>query len=111
MLRRKVPLRARAALENRLWAQLKLLEAVRFRRKAPFKTFLLDFVAHDARLVISLEGGEPGRSRTGQIVRDRLLSEQGYVILRLWRAEAERDLTGTIARIKTVLADLSAHDS
>jgi very-short-patch-repair endonuclease len=110
-MQRKVPLRARATLENRLWAQLKLLEGTRFRRRAPFKTFILDFVAHDSRLVISIEGGEPGRARTGQIVRDRLLSEQGYVILRLWRAEAERDLGAAVARIKTVLADPSAHDS
>jgi very-short-patch-repair endonuclease len=110
VLKRKTSLRPRATLENRLWAQLKLIEGTRFRRRATFKTFLLDFVEHGARLVISLEGGEPGRARTGQIVRDRLLSEQGYVILRLWRAETERDLAGATQRIKTVLAELGAHD-
>jgi very-short-patch-repair endonuclease len=55
--------------------------------------------------VISLEDGQPGK-RTGSIVRDRLLSEQGYVILRLWRREAERDLPGAVQRIKAVLEDL-----
>jgi len=106
-MRRKVPLRARNTLENRLWARLREIEGARFRRKSPFRTFTLDFVEHDARLVISLEEGEPGR-RSNTIVRDRLLSEQGYVILRLWRREAERDLHATLGRIKAVLEDLRA---
>lgn len=111
MLKRKAPLGARNTLENRLWARLKLIDGTRWRRRATFKTFQLDFVEHTARLVISLEDGEPGRARTGQIVRDRLLNEAGYTILRLWRAEAERDLGTVLSRIKTVLVDLSAHDS
>jgi very-short-patch-repair endonuclease len=108
VLTRKVPLRPRATLENRLWARLRLLG---FRRRATFKSFTLDFVAHDVRLVVSLEDGQPGRSKTGQIARDRLLNEAGYVILRLWRSEAEQDMGAALSRIKTVLADLSAHES
>ena len=105
-MRRKAPLRAKSTLENRLWVRLRELEGYRFRRKSPFRTFLLDFVEHDAGLVISLEGGEPGR-RSGSVVRDRLLSEQGYVILRLWRREVERDVAGAVQRIRAVLEDMS----
>jgi very-short-patch-repair endonuclease len=86
------------------------MEGTRFRRKSPFRTFTLDFVEHDLGLVISLEDREPGR-RSNYIIRDRLLSEQGYVILRLWRGEAERDLPSTLHRIKAVLEDLAAADS
>jgi len=106
-MQRKAPLRARNTLEMRIWVRLKALEGYRFRRKAPFRSFTLDFVEHDAGLVVLLEDGEPGRHRTGSIVRDRLLSEQGYVILRLWRREAERDLHAAVHRIKAVLEDLS----
>jgi very-short-patch-repair endonuclease len=105
-MRRKAPLRTRATLENRLWARLREMEGCRFRRKAPFRTFTLDFVEHDTGLVIDLADGEPGR-RSNTIVRDRLLNEQGYVILRLWRREIERDLNGAAQRIKAVLEDLS----
>src|SRR5471032_3153143 len=104
-MKRKVPLRSRNTLENRLWARLRALDGTRFRRKSPFRTFTLDFVEHDAKLVISLEDGEPGR-RSGTIIRDRLLSEQGYVILRLWRREVERDLHSAVHRIRAVLEDL-----
>ena len=106
-MQRKAPLRARNTLETRLWARLRALEGTRFRKKSPFRTFTLDFVEHEARLVISLEEGEPGK-RSVHIVRDRLLSEQGYVILRLWRREVERDLSSAVTRIRAVLEDLSA---
>ena len=106
-MQRKRPLRARNTLDNRLWARLRVLEGTRFRSKSSFKTFTLDFVEHDRRLVISLEDGEPGRRSTA-IIRDRLLSEQGYVILRLWRSELERDLSIGLHRIHAVLEDLCA---
>jgi len=106
-MRRRTALARRSTLDNRLWARLKALEGYRFRRKSPFRTFILDFVEHDRGLVVLLEDGEPGRHRTGSIVRDRLLSEQGYVILRLWRREVERDLHTAIHRIKAVLEDLT----
>ena len=60
-MQRRRPLRARATLEHRLWARLRDIEGVCFRRKSPFRTFMLDFVEHDAGLVVSLEDGEPGR--------------------------------------------------
>jgi very-short-patch-repair endonuclease len=109
-VRRKAPLRSRNTLESRLWLRLRALEGVRFRRKSPFKTFILDFAEHDAGLVISLEDGEPGK-RSNTIVRDRLLSEQGYVILRLKRPEVERDLGGALHRVKAVLDDIAAPKS
>ena len=104
-MQRKAPLRPRATWESRFWARLRGIEGFRFRRKAPFRSFTLDFVEHEAGLVISLEDGEPGR-RSGRIIRDRLLNEQGYVILRLWRGEVERDLDGAIRRINAVLEDM-----
>ena len=104
-MQRKAPLRARNTLENRLWATLRAMEGYRFRRKSPFRTFTLDFAEHELGLAISLEDGEPGR-RSNHIIRDRLLSEQGYVILRLWRQEAERDLHSALHRIRMVLEDL-----
>ena len=93
-----------------MWLRLRALEGARFRRRSPFKTFILDFVEHNAGLVISLEDGEQGR-RSNTVVRDRLLSEQGYVILRLKRHEVERDIHGAVGRIKAVLDDIAKSDS
>src|SRR5436190_7999024 len=113
-MQRRRALKPRNTLDARLWARLRELkeQGWHFRKAAPFKTFTLDFVEHDARLVIELLEGEPGRIRpSAHIVRDRLLSEQGYVILRLWRVEAERDLHSAIHRIRSVLEDLADAES
>jgi crossover junction endodeoxyribonuclease RuvC len=113
-MQRKRALKPRNALDARLWTRLRGLkeQGWHFRKGAPFKTFTLDFVEHDARLVIDLLEGEPGRTRPpARIVRDRLLSEQGYVILRLWRVEAERDLHSAMHRIQDVLKHLEPAES
>jgi crossover junction endodeoxyribonuclease RuvC len=110
-MQRRRALKPRNSLDTRLWARLRELKerGWHFRKGAPFKTFTLDFVEHDARLVIDLLDGEPGRTRPpARIVRDRLLSEQGYVVLRLWRVEAERDLHSALHRIRGVLEEVSA---
>jgi very-short-patch-repair endonuclease len=109
-MQRRCALKPRNTLDARLWARLRELkeQGWHFRKGAPFKTFTLDFVEHDARLVIDLLDGEPGyRKSPIHIARDRLLNEQGYVILRLWRAEAERDLHAAVHQIREVLSALS----
>jgi crossover junction endodeoxyribonuclease RuvC len=113
-MQRRRALKPRNSLDARLWARLRELkeQGWHFRKTAPFRTFTLDFVEHDVRLVIDLLEGEPGRTRLPtRIVRDRLLAEQGYVILRLWRVEAERDLHSAVHRIRAVLDDLADAES
>jgi len=85
-VQRRASLRGRATLENRLWVELKAFKDVHFRRNVRFGGFVLDFVAYDAGLVVSLEAGEPGQrnlKEPDRCLRDRLLGQQGYVILRL----------------------------
>ncbi len=69
-----------------------------FRKASPFRSFLLPFVEHDALLMVELAGPR-------SIVRDRLLREAGYTILRFSRADAERDLSGVVSIIHAVLRD------
>jgi very-short-patch-repair endonuclease len=110
-MKRRRALSPRNNFEARLWPRLREMRerGWHFRRAAPFKTFTLAFVEHEARLVIDLLDGEPGQRKSlDHAVRDRLLSERGYVILRLWRAEAERDLHGALHKIREVLETPSA---
>ena len=94
-------------IEARLWAKLRELDELgyQFRRKAPFKSFILDFVEHDALLVVELDDGEPGQSQSRNVARDHMLAEAGYTVLRFWRNEAARDIAGVITAIRQVLED------
>lgn len=100
-MQRKQPLRRDATIEDLLWLRLKALESWHFRKGATFQTFILQFVEHDALLVVELETDRTGRSP----VRDRLLHEAGYTILRFPRADAENDLSAVIGTIRAVLED------
>jgi len=92
-------------VEARLWAKLREFEGCEFHRKAPFKSFILDFVEHEALLVIELDEGEPGRAPPRNLARDHMLAEAGYTVLRFWKSEAARDLSGVITAIRRVLDD------
>ena len=94
-------------IEARLWAKLRELDQLgyKFRRKAPFKSFILDFVEHEALLVVELDDGEPGRAEPRNVARDHLLHEAGYTVLRFWKSEAASNLPGVLASIRRVLED------
>ena len=92
-------------VEARLWAKLREFGGYEFHRKAPFKSFILDFVEHEALLVVELDDGEPGRAPPRNVARDYLLAEAGYTVLRFWRSEAAHDLPSVVASIRQVLED------
>jgi very-short-patch-repair endonuclease len=99
-MQRKRPLRRQPEIEHLLWLRLRALkeQGWHFRKASPFRSFLLPFVEHDALLVVQLGG-------VSSIVRDRLLREAGYTILRFSRADAARNLNGLMDTIRAVLQD------
>jgi very-short-patch-repair endonuclease len=105
-MQRRHPLRRQTAIQDRLWLRLRTLEAEgwNFRKASPFQTFILPFVEHEALLVVELETDRADRNA----VRDRLLREAGYTILRFHRADAEADLAGLVEIIRAILGDRKA---
>lgn len=107
-MQRRKPLSAKSPdLETWFWQRLRELNGrgAHFRKDAPYRTFTLPFVEHEALLVIELEDRAPGTkaSPSRNIVRDRLLREEGYSILRLWKQDVAENLGGTIAAIVELL--------
>ena len=82
--------------ERRLWCKLRDFKAggFHFRRQAPFRSYVLDFVEHSARLVVELDGGQHGEARqeSRDKVRDRILQDEGYRVLRFWNDEVLRNV-------------------
>jgi very-short-patch-repair endonuclease len=102
-MRRKRPLRRDVTIHDLLWLGLRELEdrGWHFRKNSPFRTFLLPFAEHDALLVVELETDWSARNA----VRDRLLREAGYTILRFPQADTEDDLSGVLTVIRAILED------
>jgi very-short-patch-repair endonuclease len=101
-MQRKRPLRLQPEIEHLFWLRLRALkeQGWQFRKASPFRSFLLPFVEHDALLVVQLDN-------RSSIVRDRLLREAGYTILRFPRADALRNLNAVMDSIRAVLQDRS----
>src|SRR5579863_3717009 len=72
--------------EKAVWAMLRSRQigGHRFRRQVPLGQYIADFVCHEARLIIEIDGGQHGASSGAEIERTRFLESEGYRILRFW---------------------------
>jgi very-short-patch-repair endonuclease len=93
--------------EKSLWRILRSgqINGHRFRRQVPLGRYIADFVCHDARLIIELDGGQHDGSRQ-EAKRSHFLQGQGYRILRFWNNEA---LSNPEAVHATIAQDLELH--
>ena len=97
-------------VEKKLWWKLRELNALgyHFRRRAPFHAYILDFVEHDAQLVIELDGTQHAEPvhRTRDLRRDKFLNGQGYRTLRFWNAQVNENIDGVVERIVAMLPEI-----
>ena len=97
-------LRARSTdAEIALWRRLRARQILgtKFRRQAPIGQYIVDFVSFDLRIVIELDGGQHALSPQHQrdVVRDRWLEEQSFLILRFWNSDVLSNMDGVLSRI------------
>jgi very-short-patch-repair endonuclease len=95
--------------EQRLWGLLRRrqINGCRFRRQAPIGCYIADFVCHEARLIIEVDGGQHDAALLAEVERSRFLEGQGYRILRFWNNEVLENPDGVLIRIAAVLAERS----
>jgi very-short-patch-repair endonuclease len=82
--------------ERLLWSQLRghRLTDLHFRRQTPMGHFIVDFVAHEPKVVIELDGSQHNRdeNQLKDAARDAWLLTQGYLVLRFWNHEVFESL-------------------
>ena len=88
--------------ERTLWQILRgrRLGGYRFRKQAPIGKFVADFVCHEAKIIIEVDGGQHNDPK--QISYDEYrtmwLSSQGYFVQRFWNNEV-LDQLGAVAEV------------
>jgi very-short-patch-repair endonuclease len=92
--------------ETLLWRYLKAhrLERLSFRRQVPMGAYIVDFVCHEARLVVEVDGAShdfESRQQRDRI-RDAWLETRGYHVLRLADSDVLTNLEGVLAHIHEV---------
>lgn len=86
--------------ENILWQALRnrQLEGLKFKRQQPVDGVIVDLVCFETRLIVEVDGGQHSGS-TRDVVRDDRFAAAGYLTLRFWNDEVERNIDGVCATI------------
>src|SRR5580658_6614091 len=81
--------RGMTVAENSLWQILRSrqIDGHKFRRQVPFGPSIVDFVCHEARLIVEVDGGQHDAFLFKEVERTRFLQNQGYRVLRFWNHE------------------------
>jgi very-short-patch-repair endonuclease len=92
--------------ETLLWRYLKAhrLKGLSFRRQAPMGAYIVDFVCHDARLVVEVDGAShdfESRQQRDRI-RDAWLKTRGFEVLRLTDSDVLGNLEGVLGLIHEI---------
>jgi len=91
--------------ERRIWQMLRSqqIERHQFRRQVPIGRYIADFVCHEARLIIEIDGGQHDHSWPREAARSAFLQNEGYRVLRFWNNEVLANLDGVHAVIAEAL--------
>ncbi len=87
-------------VERKLWLKLREQD-IGFRRQAPIGRYIVDFVSHQAKLVVELDGGQHNEpaAQTYDDVRTAWLETHGYRVLRFWNSDVNENLEGVLDTI------------
>lgn len=90
--------------EQKLWHRLNRRRqgGIKFRRQAAIGPFIADFLSHDARIIIELDGETHGgdmQSRKDE-ARTAYLERQGFRVVRFCNAEVRESLDEVVRRIR-----------
>ncbi len=91
--------------ERRFWQMVRgrQIDGCRFRRQVPIGRYIADFVCHEARLIIEIDGGQHDPASPEEIERGRFLVGQGYRMLRFWNNEISQNPKGVLTSITEAL--------
>ncbi len=95
--------------ERALWALLRAhrLDGHKFRRQVPIGPYIVDFLCHERRLIIEVDGGQHADDTAYDTRRTAYLAARGYRVLRLWNTDLLEDPEAAADHIHHILTTLS----
>ncbi|MBP6013566.1 MAG: endonuclease domain-containing protein [Alphaproteobacteria bacterium] len=98
--------------ELTLWREVRKLRQTGFiiRRQAPFGRYVVDFVSHQERLVIEVDGitHTTRRQQSHDAARTNAIEARGYLVIRFTNDEVLYRTYDVLNRIKQVLVERRA---
>ena len=89
--------------ERLVWSRIRAhrLNGMAFRRQVPFLNYIADFICHEAKLVVELDGGQHNfdAHAARDAMRDEAFAREGYRVLRFYNADVFGDFESVVATI------------
>jgi very-short-patch-repair endonuclease len=99
--------------EVKLWVHLRRLrpQGFQFRRQAPLEGDILDFVCFNHRLIVEVDGSQRGfdAGLAHDARRDAHFAALGFLTLRFWNHDVDRNLDGVVETILSHAEPQGAH--
>ncbi|MBI4725070.1 MAG: DUF559 domain-containing protein [Rhodomicrobium sp.] len=87
--------------ERKLWSRIRDRQffGFKFRRQVSVCGFVADFLCHEAKLIIELDGGQHSERAGADALRTKLLNEAGFLVLRFWNNDVLANADGVLAAV------------
>jgi very-short-patch-repair endonuclease len=89
--------------EAKLWRHLRggRFDGCKFKRQVPIGNYIVDFCCQNKKLIIELDGSGHNhfQNKIGDIERQSYLEARGYLILRFWNNQIDKDLEAVLEKI------------
>jgi len=89
--------------EEALWSVLRQRQSVgaKFRRQYPISPYIVDFCCPSKKVIVELDGFHHSQKAYKTYDRKRIhyLEERGYLVLRFWNGEIDRNLKEVLKMI------------
>jgi very-short-patch-repair endonuclease len=99
--------------EVKVWQHLRSWRkrGFHFRRQAPRKGYIVDFVCLKHGLVVEIDGGQHGydANLATDSKRDDKLAWSGFRVLRFWNSDVDKNLSGVLETIDAALVASKPH--
>lgn len=92
-------------VEKMVWQKLRNAQlGAKFCRQEPILGYVADFVSHDHRLIVELDGGQHAEKTAAHDGRrTKLLEQAGFRVLRFWNTDVIANLDGVLETIRARL--------
>jgi very-short-patch-repair endonuclease len=99
--------------ERRFWHAVRAnrFHGLVFRRQVPIAGYIADFVCHDVRLIVEIDGGQHSTDSAmyDDAVRTARLAKEGYRLVRFWNHDIVNNLDGVLTSLRAtaLIANMS----
>ena len=95
--------------ERRFWHAIRArrFHGLVFRRQVPIAGYIADFVCHDIKLIVEIDGGQHSADAAmrDDATRTSDLAKEGYRLVRFWNNDVTENLDGVLVRLREATAE------